>query len=53
MIAWQADYNKMKEDMIYEEKKPSFEDLINNLNNLRAKLRELEWQFDLTFPTAR
>ena len=28
---WKTDYAKMKEVMIYEEKKPSFEDLINNL----------------------
>jgi predicted nucleotidyltransferase component of viral defense system len=49
MVAWNADYNKMKEDMIYEENKPSFEELINNLNNLRAKLQDLEWQFDLNF----
>ena len=34
MYAWNADYSKMKEDMIYEENKPSFEELINNLNDL-------------------
>lgn len=46
---WEADYSKMKEDMIYEENKPSFDDLINNLNKLKARLQALEWQFDLTF----
>jgi predicted nucleotidyltransferase component of viral defense system len=49
---WNSDYTKMKEDMIYEENKPSFEDLINNLNDLRVKLQELDWQFELTFPIA-
>ncbi len=48
---WKTDYAKMKEDMIYEEKKPSFEDLINNLEELRAKLQALDWVFELTFPT--
>ncbi len=47
---WKADYTKMMEDMIYEESKPSFDDLINNLNELQTKLQALEWQFELTFP---
>ena len=46
---WEADYAKMKEDMIYEESKPSFEDLISNLNNLRTLLQALDWQFELKF----
>ena len=41
----------MKDDMIYEEKKPSFEDLINNLEELRTKLQALDWAFELTFLT--
>jgi len=36
--------------MIYEENKPSFEDLINNLNDLRNQLQALDWQFELNFP---
>jgi hypothetical protein len=47
---WEADYAKMKEDMIYEENKPSFKDLINNLNDLRTQLQSLDWQFELSFP---
>ncbi|NDP28840.1 MAG: nucleotidyl transferase AbiEii/AbiGii toxin family protein [Flavobacterium sp.] len=47
---WNSDYTKMKEDMIYEENKPSFEDLINNLKDLRTKLQGLNWVFELTFP---
>lgn len=49
---WETDYAKMKEDMIYEEQKPSFEDLINNLQELRKQLQAVEWKFELTFPTA-
>ncbi|RYM35173.1 nucleotidyl transferase AbiEii/AbiGii toxin family protein [Brumimicrobium glaciale] len=48
--AWADDYSKMKEDMIYEETKPSFEDLINNLEYLRKKLQNAEWEFKLKFP---
>ena len=47
--AWEADYSKMKEDMIYEVNKPSFEELINNLHNLRTHLRDLGWRYDLKF----
>lgn len=47
---WKSDYVKMKEDMIYEENKPSFEDLIKNLEDLRNKMQLLNWQFELEFP---
>jgi hypothetical protein len=47
---WEADYAKMKEDMIYEENKPSFEELIDNLHALRTLLQALDWQFELNFP---
>ena len=43
---WKTDYAKMKEVMIYEEKKPSFDDLINNLMGLRKQLQVLDWQFE-------
>jgi predicted nucleotidyltransferase component of viral defense system len=47
---WKSDYTKMKEDMIYEENKPSFEDLLRNLEELRSQLQEVNWQFELEFP---
>ena len=47
---WKADYSKMMEDMIYEESKPSFDDLINNLNELRIILQTVNWSFELEFP---
>jgi len=47
---WESDYTKMKEDMIYEEKKPSIEDMINNLNVLINQLQAVEWEFELKFP---
>jgi predicted nucleotidyltransferase component of viral defense system len=47
---WKADYVKMLEEMIYEEQKPSFDDLINNLNDLQNRLQHLNWEFELKFP---
>jgi hypothetical protein len=49
MDEWKADYAKMKENMIYEDNKPSFEDLINNLKDLRTQLQALDWKFELNF----
>lgn len=50
MADWEADYARMKEDMIYEENKPSFEDLLNNIDDLKGKLQAVSWQFELSFP---
>lgn len=47
---WKKDYERMKEEMIYEENKPNFEDLIRNLNELKDKLKSVEWKFELVFP---
>lgn len=49
--AWKEDYGKMKEDMIYEAEKPSFEDLVNNLSQLQEVLKNVDWKFDLKFNT--
>lgn len=48
--AWDEDYTKMKEDMIYQESKPIFNDLIKNLEELREKLQKVDWEFSLRFP---
>lgn len=52
IVEWEADYGKMKEDMIYDGKKPSFEDLIINLERLKAKLQAADWEFDCKFPNS-
>ncbi|MGX7690536.1 hypothetical protein ACWA1C_25450, partial [Flectobacillus roseus] len=46
---WRADYKKMMEDMIYETNKPTFEDLVDNLEELKEQLQTLDWQFELKF----
>jgi predicted nucleotidyltransferase component of viral defense system len=48
--AWKTDYAKMMENMIYEESKPSFDDLINNLKEIQNQLQEVDWSFELDFP---
>jgi hypothetical protein len=40
----------MKEDMIYDTNKPAFDDLINNLEDLKTQLKVIDWSFELTFP---
>ena len=50
MEEWKNDYTKMLEDMIYEENKPTFADLIETLNVLRMQLQTIDWEFELIFP---
>ncbi len=52
MAEWKADYAKMTEEMIYEENKPSFDDLIDNITRLRALLQSVDWPFELKFPVS-
>ena len=40
----------LKDDMIYYTNKPAFDDLINNLEDLKAQLKVIDWSFELTFP---
>lgn len=47
---WKEDYARMKEDMIYGENIPNFDNLITNLNRLRNRLQKLDWQFEFKFP---
>lgn len=50
---WKNDYAKMSEDMIYEEDKPSFEDLIANLEDIREQLQKLTWPYEVSFPNPK
>ena len=47
---WEADYAKMKEDMIYEQNKQTFEELVINLSELKKQLQVLNWTFKLELP---
>lgn len=48
--AWETDYNKMIVEMIYEENPPSFEEIINDLTQLKNRINELPWKFNKEFP---
>jgi len=50
LAAWRADYNKMLEQMIYEENPPSFDEVINELTSLKEKINALPWMFEMQFP---
>lgn len=47
--AWRKDYKLMCDEMIYEPEKPSFDELIENLNQIKILLKDLPWHFDLKF----
>jgi len=47
---WKADYAKLMVEMIYEEDKPSFDDMIENLVELRKQLKKQDWTFEPAFP---
>ena len=47
---WKKDYNKMLEQMIYEENPYSFEELIEKLNDLTSRINSLDWKFKKSFP---
>jgi hypothetical protein len=51
MSDWESDYVKMREEMIYEERKPTFKELITNLEGLMVQLQALKWEFELDFST--
>jgi predicted nucleotidyltransferase component of viral defense system len=48
--AWEEDYAKMMEDMIYEEPKPTYTELIAYIKVLKEKLNKIDWIFELKFP---
>ncbi len=47
---WKADYKTMIEEMIYEEKPPSFDEIISDLMNLKNKINALPWKFEKEYP---
>ena len=50
MQAWKKDYTTMKQDMIYEQNAPSFEELLITMKYIKVHLKKLNWTFSLTFP---
>lgn len=48
--AWKSDYQKMREQMIYEENPPTFDDLLRTIEKLKVRMSNLDWKFSLEFP---
>jgi len=40
---------KMKTEMIYERNPPSYESLIENLNEIQTALKNINWEYELSF----
>ena len=47
---WEDDYNKMMDEMIYEINPPSFNLILEEMNQIKNKLKSVEWKFELKFP---
>lgn len=47
---WEKDYQRMKDEMIYEANPPTFKELIETLEVLREKISKVDWTFELKFP---
>ena len=41
---WQEDYERMSEDMIYGENKPSFSEIIESLQKLKSQINNFDWK---------
>jgi hypothetical protein len=46
---WEADYAKMRTDMIFDQPAPTFEELIENMQSIRVMLQKTAWVFELVF----
>lgn len=44
--AWEEDYKKMKLQMIYHPEAPSFEELLNQLIQLKLRINQLTWKLN-------
>jgi len=50
MKAWETDYNTMLEQMIYDENPPTFEMILEDMNNLKYRINSLPWKLKTRFP---
>ena len=50
MEAWRADYNKMIEEMFYEENPPTFDQIVSELTQLKNRINAMPWKIEIQFP---
>jgi hypothetical protein len=48
--SWKEDYQASVAQMIYESSPPSFEEILRDLNSLKARINSLPWQLDKEYP---
>ncbi|MDR1877288.1 MAG: nucleotidyl transferase AbiEii/AbiGii toxin family protein [Flavobacteriaceae bacterium] len=48
--AWENDYRKMREEMIYQSEAPTFDEIIEQLNLIKNKINEQVWDLGKTYP---
>ncbi len=51
IIDWKADYNTLKEQMIYEQDAPSFDKVIEEILKIKARINALPWKLKFDFTT--
>lgn len=47
--AWRADYNTLKEQMIYEENPPNFSEIIEEIRKIKTRINDLNWKLNFDF----
>ncbi len=47
---WEDDYNKMIDEMIYESNPPTFNSVLEEVNQIKNKMKSVDWEFNLEFP---
>lgn len=47
---WEKDYKKMREEMIYQENAPTFDEILERLYILKKQINTQEWKLDKQYP---
>lgn len=48
--AWERDYKKMREEMIYQPNAPTFNEILEQLKVIKNKINRLNWDLGKTYP---
>jgi len=46
---WKADYNTLREQMIYEQDPPDFDNILEEIGNVKARINALQWKLKFGF----
>ncbi len=48
--AWERDYKKMREEMIYQQDAPTFYEILEQLKFIKNKINQQDWNLGKTYP---